>query len=1170
MQLAAAAAASASVLYPHLATDRDAMRMPPPPYVVNFGADLACLIRECKLLDRMGYPIPEVAMNVALQEEKLNDYVARLQGMLDRYHHTLSQLTPIEANLMQVQLLHLRAAIRPGFTPLNWNSLHVTAYINDVNKALQDFDNMLSQVRKSCSMLEDAVGTISDSLLISMQDFDGKACMEVLEVYDTLERQRHARLETLVHKYKSVRPVMQQIEGLIAGTDTCASPALAEFYRYWERRFFNAITKLIIASMITFQALLNFVHVPAPGSASSAPIRRAPLCRVRATYSPPDVVLSPDVTTISKYLRRAVNQLLKSARAFTRWMDGTCIEVDVSVPQGESPPDFSFFEDIRQNQEIVSMLMALHPSVVKVLSNVRRFTTSWSKYGSAYGLWAPRKPEAERRLVEKAPSAVFFDNRLAAFTRLADSVDSVAVIKDVGFLRVDCSPVAVACRTQALKLKTEFGSALREIAHKRLLDFIARVRELNEALDVKPMDLATLKAVLAEVAFILDLKIEMELQCADIQERFRTLKMHDIEMDAEEMATAEALHEMWQATVDAALTKDRRLVRVKDEFRGVTSDEVAAFVAQCNQMRSEFFARGPSSSGITLAAGLTMLAEYRTKLAEANRRRETLLQAERLFNLPLTRYVQLQEMQGEIDRVAPLYELYADQLAFAETNSNMLWADLDIGALQKGADDLTKRLARLKELKGSSVYLAVSDEISNFREAVPLISTLKNPAMKERHWDKISALTGIKINTNPKTFTVGSLFEMNLSRFMEPINEIVNEAKQELKIERDLRAIMDKWAVTSFAVAKYLKNGEVRGHMLRPADEVKMDLEDHLLNLQAMASSRFVTNFVSSVSDWERKLNLVSEVMDVWYNVQTKWQYLEGIFIGSEDIRLQLPEEAKRFGVIDKEFKGIMSATAKNPNVIEACCEPGRLDTLKTLGTRLDECQKSLSDYLNTKRNAFPRFFFISDDELLSVLGTSDPTSIRTHLLKLFDNVKDFTFVRGNKFVDYLTSSEGEGFQLREAAPVEGAVETWMTGCEAAMRSSLHLIMKEGVFMYAKHDRLSWIEEQLGMVALAGSQIWWTWETEDVFRRVRAGHKYAMKEYAEKLTRQLGELIAKVRENIPKQTRIKVNTLLIVDVHARDIIDTFVRDSILDAREFAWESQLRFYWNSSMDDIQIC
>ena len=40
-------------------------------------------------------------------------------------------------------------------------------------------------------------------------------------------------------------------------------------------------------------------------------------------------------------------------------------------------------------------------------------------------------------------------------------------------------------------------------------------------------------------------------------------------------------------------------------------------------------------------------------------------------------------------------------------------------------------------------------------------------------------------------------------------------------------------------------------------------------------------------------------------------------------------------------------------------------------------------------------------------------------------------------------------------------------------------------------------------------------------------------------------------------------------MHARDIIDTFVRDSVLDEREFAWESQLRFYWDRDKDDVLI-
>ena len=78
-----------------------------------------------------------------------------------------------------------------------------------------------------------------------------------------------------------------------------------------------------------------------------------------------------------------------------------------------------------------------------------------------------------------------------------------------------------------------------------------------------------------------------------------------------------------------------------------------------------------------------------------------------------------------------------------------------------------------------------------------------------------------------------------------------------------------------------------------------------------------------------------------------------------------------------------MAETSKKPLVYEACHAENRLQDLETLSVGLEKCQKSLNDYLDSKRNAFPRFFFISDEELLSILGSHECTCVQEHMIKV-------------------------------------------------------------------------------------------------------------------------------------------------------------------------------------------
>jgi dynein heavy chain len=149
---------------------------------------------------------------------------------------------------------------------------------------------------------------------------------------------------------------------------------------------------------------------------------------------------------------------------------------------------------------------------------------------------------------------------------------------------------------------------------------------------------------------------------------------------------------------------------------------------------------------------------------------------------------------------------------------------------------------------------------------------------------------------------------------------------------------------------------------------------------------------------------------------------------------------------------------------------------------------------LDSKRFIFSRFYFLSDEYLLAILGSSDPEAVQPHMLKLFDNCKELVMSKSKQVLG-MESDENETFDFRDIVkPDDNPVEIWMTKVDLEMKKTLHRIMKEATFKYGNQERIAWALENIGMIAIAGTQIWWTWRVEDVFDKVRGGNKYAMKQ----------------------------------------------------------------------------
>eukprot|EP00891_Asterochloris_glomerata_P001316 jgi/Astpho2/1316/Aster-06188 len=506
-----------------------------------------------------------------------------------------------------------------------------------------------------------------------------------------------------------------------------------------------------------------------------------------------------------------------------------------------------------------------------------------------------------------------------------------------------------------------------------------------------------------------------------------------------------------------------------------------------------------------------------------------------------------------------------------------LWSDIKTEIMEEGTKNFVKEVKSLnKKVRDDDCFKGLDNSVKNFLTSVPLVADLRSPAMRDRHWTQLMTTTKVQF-TIDVNFKLDDLLRLELHKFEDEVGEIVDRAQKEEKMEQGLAKLKETWAKVEFQFVQH-KGTEL--YTIKMAEEDFETLEDNQVLVQGMMANRYMDTFRDDILGWNKKLMNVADVNELMTKIQRTWAYLESLFIHSEEVKKELPDAARRFANIDSEVKSILKEFDECKNCVASCNREGLMKRLDKQQTELEMCEKALADYMESKRRAFPRFYFVSSADLLDILSNgNNPVKVMQHMSKCFQAVEKLKLDTETpppgqrpKGLGMVSCVGTEYVGFKKPLPLENKVEDYMTDIITKMRSELREILQGSVTDYPSKLREKWLFDWPSQIILVVNQIYWCQEVEEAFAAQGKGNKNALAEYNKFQVKQLTKLIEVTRTELKKEDRQKVMNMITIDAHSRDMVESIVESGADRADCFQWMCQLRSYWDASVSDcrIRIC
>ncbi|GFR02732.1 dynein heavy chain 2, axonemal, partial [Trichonephila clavata] len=782
-----------------------------------------------------------------------------------------------------------------------------------------------------------------------------------------------------------------------------------------------------------------------------------------------------------------------------------------------------FLENVKNTEDIQTLKQEIDYGLYLLYEAEKNYKSEWEPYNC---LWETSKIDLLKGYKEKGWNAYDFEADINRFLEIGEKVLQIPRYKALEFCIVDCLHLKDSAVARAKGWKTELGFILREITCSNLQNAFDLFETTTSVFEENPKNLKELKK---SIIFL----INMKKYSKEIQSTFKSIELNFIVLKRIGIPISEkSLDQHWNlSTTWKALEINFNKYYIK--LQRIQALHQRHFLAyheelenQTNILEGDLYKEGPFELKYTYSDALNLISLYRHKL------------------------LQLQEKETLMKRNAVFFHIKLKPL-------------ITLISIEKGTQWML-----LEELLG---------KLHNLDQYFEMILDFQEPALQERHWNALQELLGITCENSEEffksdQFTFAFLSNLTIENLPKQVNKIAVQARKEYEIEQAIKEIEKTWKTVCFKMSYYEKF-----YRMVDSESIVSLIERHQISLGIMKASKYVLHFSTKVNSLEDSLLLILDVIKQADYFQSKFYLLENIF-AEHSVQAQLPKEAHEVQEVTILWKEISLMMNKEKLVWSICHKQGFLEQIIGMNRKVEKVQQSLEFYLDSKRRAFPRFYFISNDDLLCIIGQNSPGDIQPFLRKCFDSINKIKIVGKveEKLRERIVTTTATGMysefdefvEFKSSVVLYGPVESWLLDIEEMMQITLssalpkclqaltNIISREELNI----SNVKWLTNWPSQICILSILILWTAETTNSIKVVQETAVTTVLKNLRKRWRDiLNQSVLRHQNESDPLSQRKAMMVVVTLVHSCDIIDSLIGYVCNDPGSFEWLVHLRYY-----------